>query len=188
MEAAPIITHCCHCRSCQRVSGSAFRINAMIETDRLTVLQGAPEPYRGAGSLKVVQCPACRFGLWSHQPQLGEGIAFVGVGALDEGERLQPEAHYFIRSKHPWVTLPPEVRPSSSSATRARPASRERVMVVLAAAGRQRQGASSRRDPLADRSRSTLPDLGRRRLGESCDSARSGARSWFQLPERVRGR
>jgi len=29
MEAAPIITHCCRCRDCQKASGSVFRINAI---------------------------------------------------------------------------------------------------------------------------------------------------------------
>ena len=40
---APIVTHCCHCRWCQRESGSAFALNTVIETDRVEVAQGAPE-------------------------------------------------------------------------------------------------------------------------------------------------
>lgn len=106
METAPMITHCCHCRRCQKVSGSAFRINAMIETDHLTILQGAAEPFHGEGSQTVIRCPDCGFAVWSHHPRLGEAIAFVGVGMLDHGESLPPEAHYFTRSKHPWVVLP----------------------------------------------------------------------------------
>ena len=109
MEAAPIITHCCHCRDCQKAGGSAFRINAMIETDRLTILEGTTQEFQGAGSQKVVRCPDCLYALWSHIAQLGEAIAFVGVGMLDQGECVPPEAHYFTRSKHPWVTLPPGV-------------------------------------------------------------------------------
>jgi hypothetical protein len=88
MEAAPIITHCCHCRNCQKVSGSAFSINAMIETDRLSILEGEPQPFEGVDGHTVLQCPTCRFGLWSHIPQLGKAIAFVGVGMLDDGDRL----------------------------------------------------------------------------------------------------
>jgi hypothetical protein len=42
MEGPPIITHCCHRRDCQRESGSAFCVNAMVETDRRTVLGAAP--------------------------------------------------------------------------------------------------------------------------------------------------
>ncbi|HEX4885361.1 MAG TPA: GFA family protein, partial [Casimicrobiaceae bacterium] len=33
--SAPLFVHCCHCRWCQRETGSAFALNAMIETDRV---------------------------------------------------------------------------------------------------------------------------------------------------------
>src|SRR5215472_17715104 len=40
METKPLFVHCCHCRWCQRETGASFALNAMIETDRLTVLNG----------------------------------------------------------------------------------------------------------------------------------------------------
>ena len=39
-----MFVHCCHCRDCQRQTGSAFVLNALIETDRVAVLSGNPEP------------------------------------------------------------------------------------------------------------------------------------------------
>jgi len=135
IDAAPIITHCCHCRQCQKVSGAAFRINAMIETEHLTVLAGEPQPFQGADSHKVLQCPACRLSVWSYHPQLGEGIAFVGVGMLDHGERLPPEAHYFTRSRHPWVSLPPGVPAFEERGDPGKPGARERILAALARAG-----------------------------------------------------
>jgi hypothetical protein len=36
----PMIVHCCHCRWCQRQTGTAFALNALIEADRVEVLQG----------------------------------------------------------------------------------------------------------------------------------------------------
>jgi len=132
MESAPIITHCCHCRLCQQVSGAPFRVNAMIETDRLTVLEGKPQPFQGAGSHKVFQCPDCRLTLWSHHPKLGDVIAFVGVGVLDNGECLPPEAHYFTRSKHPWVTLPAGLPVFEELGDPGKAGARERIMAALA--------------------------------------------------------
>ena len=35
LASAPMIVHCCHCRDCQRQTGSAFVLNALIETDRV---------------------------------------------------------------------------------------------------------------------------------------------------------
>src|SRR4051812_42238624 len=80
METAPIITHCCHCHLCQQFSGSAFRTVAMIETDRLTRLEGKTQVFHGVRSQKQVRCPDCGCALWTHHPDLGEALAFVGVG------------------------------------------------------------------------------------------------------------
>lgn len=38
----PLIVHCCHCTSCQRQTGSAFAMNAAIETTALLPLPAAP--------------------------------------------------------------------------------------------------------------------------------------------------
>ena len=43
MTSGPIFVHCCHCRWCQRETGTAFALNAMIEADRVEVLSGDVE-------------------------------------------------------------------------------------------------------------------------------------------------
>ena len=134
MEAAPIITHCCHCRTCQKVSGSAFNVNAMIEPAHLTITQGEPKLFVAADGQKQLQCPACGFAVWSYLPRFDEAIAFVGAGVLDEGERLAPEAHYFTRSKHPWITLPPGVPVFAELGLPDKPGARERIGAAMASA------------------------------------------------------
>ena len=135
IERAPIITHCCHCRLCQQVSGAAFRINTMIEAAHLTLLTGSPRPYQGKDSHKVMQCPDCALALWSHHTMLGGSIAFVGIGMLDEGERLAPEVHYFTRSKHPWITLPADVTAFDQLGDPGKAGARARIEAALAAGG-----------------------------------------------------
>lgn len=132
LEAAPIITHSCHCRFCQKVSGAPFRTNAMIETEHLTILAGAPQPFHGRDCMKTLRCPSCEITLWCHHPHLGDVIALVGVGTLDEGERLAPEAHYFVRSKHPWITLPPDVPAFETLGDPGKASARERIVAALA--------------------------------------------------------
>jgi len=135
LESGPIITHCCHCRDCQKQSGSAFRVNVMIETDRLAILEGAPRPFKDVNGENEVRCPDCHFCVWAYHPHFGEEIAFIGAGVLDEGERLPPEAHFFIRSKHPWVTLPPGIPAFQELGDAGKASATERVMAVLAARG-----------------------------------------------------
>ncbi|HKO92800.1 MAG TPA: GFA family protein [Polyangiaceae bacterium] len=132
LEVSPIITHCCHCKDCQKASGSAFCINAMIESEHLTVLTGIPQQFQGADSPEVARCADCGGVLWSHHPHFGRAIAFVGVGRLDQAERLAPEAHYFTRSKHPWVQLPPELPAFETLGFPQKPEAEARIGAVMA--------------------------------------------------------
>lgn len=134
MRAAPIITHGCHCRTCQKVSGSAFSINAMIETAHLTITEGEPASFTSGDGQAQVQCPACGYALWGYLPMFGEAIAFVGVGRLDEGEALPPEAHYFVRSKHPWIALPPGLPVFEALGLPDKPGARQRIEAAMASA------------------------------------------------------
>ena len=113
METAPLFVHCCHCRWCQRESGASFALNAMIETERLTVICGEPEsvltPSDSGLGQTIVRCPVCRIALWSHYAGAGPIFAFVRVGTLDDPDRLPPDIHIFTASKQPWVVLPPDV-------------------------------------------------------------------------------
>ena len=40
---------------------------------------------------------------------MNENIHFLRVGTLEEGERLPPDAHYFVSRKHPWIAVPDDV-------------------------------------------------------------------------------
>jgi hypothetical protein len=102
LASAPIYVNGCHCRDCQRLTGSAFAVNAMIEADRVEVLQGELERDFGNGT----RCARCHVLLWATHPMFGDAIRFLRVGTLNESERLTPDGHFFVRSKHPWVQLP----------------------------------------------------------------------------------
>jgi hypothetical protein len=43
LDDEPMVVHCCHCRWCQRETGTAFALNAFIESDRVALLSGEPE-------------------------------------------------------------------------------------------------------------------------------------------------
>ena len=112
LKSKPIIVHCCHCRWCQRETGSAFVLNAMIEADRVETLAGAPEivmtPTLSGKGQKIARCPTCRVALWSNYAGAGDKVRFVRVGTLDNPDALPPDIHIFTSSKQPWVRLPPE--------------------------------------------------------------------------------
>jgi hypothetical protein len=111
LTSDPLIVHCCHCLNCQRQTGSAFVINALIEADRVEVLSGEPQPVlvpRDDGSEQTIwRCPTCRIALYSWY---GSGaVDFVRAGTLDDPSSVTPDVHIYTRSKLPWVTLPDSV-------------------------------------------------------------------------------
>jgi len=110
LKSRPMWVNCCHCTWCQRETGSAFAVNAQIETDRVHLLAAAPEPIdtpsnSGKGQT-ILRCPKCRVAVWSHYAGAGDAVCFVRVGSLDEPDRLPPDIHIFTASKQPWVVLP----------------------------------------------------------------------------------
>ena len=114
LAGAPIFVNCCHCRDCQRSSGSAFAVNAMIEADRVHLLGNeAPrfeiDPGEGTEEQGTARCPACGTKLWATHRFFGAAIRFIHAGTLDAAEALVPNAHFFTRSKHGWVALPEDV-------------------------------------------------------------------------------
>jgi hypothetical protein len=111
LTSDPLIVHCCHCLNCQRQTGSAFVINALIEADRVEVLSGELQPVlvpRDDGSEQTIwRCPTCRIALYSWYG--GGAVDFVRAGTLDDPSSVTPDVHIYTRSKLPWVTLPDSV-------------------------------------------------------------------------------
>jgi hypothetical protein len=109
LHGKPFAVHCCHCRDCQRETGSAFVINGLIETPLVEVTAGQPEtiptPSASGKGQQVVRCPTCEVALWSHYGGMGEKAAFVRVGTLEEPDVCPPQVHIFTRSKQPWFEL-----------------------------------------------------------------------------------
>jgi len=111
MTSKPLFVHCCHCRWCQRETGSAFVLNALIEADRVHLFQGRVEiidtPSNSGKGQKISHCPQCYIAVWSNYAGAGDAVRFVRVGTLDEPARLPPDIHIFTASKQSWVLIPP---------------------------------------------------------------------------------
>lgn len=105
----PLITHCCHCSWCQRETGSAFVINAVIESAHVQLLASPPQviltPSESGKGQLIARCPDCQVALWSHYPTAREAAAFIRVGTLDDKTAITPDVHIFTATKVAWVTL-----------------------------------------------------------------------------------
>lgn len=109
VNGPPLFVHCCHCTWCQRETGSAFALNAMIESSRIETLSGTSEtvdtPSASGRGQRIVRCPQCRVAVWSHYGASGTAIAFVRVGTLDDQHVMAPDVHIYTSTRRPWVRL-----------------------------------------------------------------------------------
>jgi hypothetical protein len=106
----PMFTNCCHCLYCQRESGSAFAMNAMIESPNFELLTPNPLaktslPTQSGKPQHTFCCPECHTVLYALYGDNGDYTRFVKVGTLREPARCPPDAHIFVASKQPWVNL-----------------------------------------------------------------------------------
>lgn len=110
LTRTPMVVHCCHCRWCQRETGAAFALNAMIETRNIRLLSGKPEktdiPSQSGKGQQVLRCPDCQVAVWSHYAGAGDLLGFVRVGTLDNPDACPPDIHIYTSSRQPWVVLP----------------------------------------------------------------------------------
>ncbi|WP_027836154.1 GFA family protein [Maritalea myrionectae] len=112
VSSDPLIVHCCHCRGCQKNSGTAFALNALFEADRVTLLSGEVEeitvPTPSGTGQDITRCAKCKIAVWSNYNMGGlrENIRFIRVGTLDDPDQMPPDVHIYTCSKQPWVRLP----------------------------------------------------------------------------------
>lgn len=111
-HTTPLIVHCCHCRWCQRQTGTAFALNALIESEHVRVTRGEVEILAVASpsgrGQTIARCQSCRIAVWSnyYMGGLRDYIRFVRVGTLDNPDLMPPDVHIFTSTKQPWVQIP----------------------------------------------------------------------------------
>jgi hypothetical protein len=70
LTSRPLIVHACHCRWCQRETGTSFAQNALMEADRVVLSEGSPEvvwtPTNSGKGQKISRCPRCHISLRSN--------------------------------------------------------------------------------------------------------------------------
>ena len=112
VKSTPMVVHCCHCRGCQKNSGSAFALNALFEAENVELVSGSTEDITvptpsGVGQI-ITRCSECKVAVWSNYNMGGlrKRIRFVRVGTLDDPDQFSPDVHIFTESKQPWVIIP----------------------------------------------------------------------------------
>ena len=89
VDKAPLLTMACHCRGCQRMTGSAFSLSAAIPEDGFEILQGDPVPGGADKAFGHRFCPECFSWVWTKHPMM-EGFLNLRSPMLDEAGWARP--------------------------------------------------------------------------------------------------
>lgn len=111
VSGEPQMSGVCHCKNCQRQSGSAYSVLFAVANDQLNI-EGDLTTYEDTSDTgNIVErhfCGKCGSPLLSTLPTQ-PGMTFVKAGTLDDTSHLNPQVHFWTKSSQDWVTIDPNI-------------------------------------------------------------------------------
>lgn len=111
LTAAPLSVYRCHCKDCQRFSGSTHAMSMVVRTETLELITGTPAIYeKRADSGRIAhmhQCGVCGSKLWNAPATPAETLV-LKPGTLDDMNWAEPIGNIWTASKAPWVEINPD--------------------------------------------------------------------------------
>lgn len=108
---APMTVCCCHCTNCQKISGSAFALSAIISEASFAYVVGAPQKVEwisDAGNQRYGDyCGDCGVRMF-HGQTPSNGVISLRAGTLDKPAIAKPAGHIWTRSAQSWMQFNPD--------------------------------------------------------------------------------
>ncbi len=98
----------CHCRVCQRTTGSAFEAIVKFPRTAFRFTKDEPKRYRSSSIMEKCFCPDCGSTLTDRylvrkNAKTNPDMVLVHIGTLDKPEAVSIASHYGVESQLPWV-------------------------------------------------------------------------------------
>jgi hypothetical protein len=111
-NADPVFVGVCHCKNCQRQTGTAFSVLVGVPNSALSI-QGQLKTFHDTGDsglrLERNFCPECGSPIFTDVAAI-PGVAFIKAGTLDDTSWLDPKMHIYCDSKEQWTPMPEGVQ------------------------------------------------------------------------------
>ena len=113
ISGEPVALVACHCKDCQRQSGSAFGMSLIVKREHFRWLGGEPRTFVTKGDSGARKdclfCGECGSRIYNATAKLPDTLN-VKPGTLDDTSWLSPVMHVWTASKQPWTPIPDGVR------------------------------------------------------------------------------
>ena len=108
----PVFALQCHCRDCQRQTGSAYVAAVRVPAAEFCITKGKPKHYiakaDSGNEITRVFCPDCGSPLYA-QVSTRPDLVGIRVVSLDDPSWFRAEADIFVKSAQPWDYMNPAI-------------------------------------------------------------------------------
>lgn len=108
LGAPPLAVYACHCKDCQRFSGTTHTISMVCRSADVELLRGQPIAFDKAAdsgrTVRMMACPQCGTKIWN-EPLSGPGMLILKAGNLDDMSWARPVGNIWTDSRAPWVDI-----------------------------------------------------------------------------------
>ena len=111
LTGAPERLYACHCKECQRQTGSAFGMTLLVKENGLKISGELKkfERISDAGNrVTAYFCPNCGVRIYGI-PRYVKGLFSLKPGTLDDTSWLRPTAMLWLKSAQSWCNIPDDV-------------------------------------------------------------------------------
>ena len=102
LDSAPVDVNICHCRMCQKATGSPFGAFASVKTDALAFTHGAPRLFQSSSIAERGFCADCGTPLTYRG--LSSSRTSVTICSLDDPDAVAPESQLEADHAVAWVS------------------------------------------------------------------------------------
>ncbi|MEO6394353.1 MAG: GFA family protein [Devosia sp.] len=142
LKAAPLAIYACHCKDCQRFSGTSHSLSMLVRKGDAELIAGVFSGFDKAADsgrmVRMLGCSDCGTKIWN-EPLASPELRVVKPGTLDDSSWAEPIGNIWTARKLPWVEIDPDV-PNFAG----QPVSRQPLIDAFAAA---RLGAGAQKTP-----------------------------------------
>ena len=101
----------CHCKNCQKSSGTGGTVNALVPTEHFKITQGTTKKYddsatQSGRTLSRHFCASCGSPIYSHRNP-NPGFVVVRAGSLDDSSALRITGNIWTAAARPWAHIDP---------------------------------------------------------------------------------
>jgi hypothetical protein len=102
-RGTPELSAICHCRMCQRASGSPFMGLMFVPSDGVRLVRGELLVYRSSPTANRHFCGRCGSPIIFERP--ARSLSAIVVGSLDDPNIFKPQMHVCAESAMTWLDI-----------------------------------------------------------------------------------